>query len=99
MVRRIPGVFELLVLLVAADAYAQGPQNVLVVANAASAESTTIAEYYCSKRQIPHNQLLRLTSLPADPPDGIDRADYDRWIQEPLAAWLGAHQAQDQWRP
>jgi uncharacterized protein (TIGR03790 family) len=84
-------------LLVApAESIAQGPANVLVVANAASAESTTIAEYYCSKRKIPHQQLLRLTSLPADPADGIDRAEYERRIQAPIAAWLGRHQAQDQ---
>jgi uncharacterized protein (TIGR03790 family) len=83
------------VVLAAADARGQGPANVLVVANAASAESTTIAEYYCSKRAIPSHQLLRLTSLPADPPDGIDRADYERRIQAPIAEWLGEHQAQD----
>jgi uncharacterized protein (TIGR03790 family) len=82
-------------LLARGVALAQGPENVLVVANAASAESTTIAEYYCSKRGIPRGQLLRLTSLVPDPPDGIDRAEFERRIQEPLAAWFGENQAQD----
>jgi uncharacterized protein (TIGR03790 family) len=94
MVRWVPWVVALM-LLMAGEGSAQGPANVLVVANAASAESITIAEYYCSKRGIPSSQLLRLTSLPADPSDGIDRNDYERKIEAPIAEWLGEHQAQD----
>lgn len=94
MVRQVPWALALM-LLMAGDGSAQGPANVLVVANAASAESTTIAEYYCSKRGIPGSQLLRLTSLPADPPDGIDRVEYERRIQAPVAQWLGENHAQD----
>jgi uncharacterized protein (TIGR03790 family) len=94
MVRRASLVVAL-TLLLPGEGSAQGPANVLVVANAASAESTTIAEYYCSKRGIPDSQLLRLTSLPADPADGIDRVEYERRIQAPVAEWLAEHQAQD----
>ena len=76
-------------------ASAQDGSNVLVVANAANADSIRIAEYYAGKRGVPADQLLRLTSLPPDPADGIDRLDFDRDIHAPIAAWLGRHQAQD----
>ena len=74
---------------------AQTARNVLVVVNAASADSVRIGEYYAKKRQIPADQVLRLTELPADPPDGIDRPVFDRAINGPIAGWLARHQAQD----
>ncbi len=66
-----------------ARADAQTARNVLVVVNAASADSVQIGEYYARKRQIPDDQVLRLTELPADPPDGIDRPAFDRAINSP----------------
>jgi len=78
-----------------APADAQSARNVLVVVNAASADSVQIGEYYAKKRQIPLDQILRLTDLPADPPDGIDRPVFGRAINGPMVAWLARHQAQD----
>lgn len=82
-------------LLSPARADAQGERSVLVVVNAASADSTRIGEYYARSRKIPPEQLLRLSDLPPDPPDGIDRALFDRAINAPIARWLARHQAQD----
>ena len=69
--------------------------KVLVVANAANADSIRIAEHYGRSRLIPSDNLLRLTALPPDPPDGIDRVVFDRAIQGPIAAWLARNRAQD----
>lgn len=88
-----------LVLLLAgpfgAPTLAQTGGNVLVVVNAASADSAHIGEYYAQKRAVPEQQILRLAGLPADPSDGIDRSTFERAIQEPIARWLAQHQAQD----
>src|SRR4029453_2282639 len=69
--------------------------SVLVVVNKASAHSVRIGEYYARKRAVPDDQILRLTTLQADPPDGIDRGPYERAIQTPIAQWLARQQAQD----
>ena len=76
--------------LVPSPAGAQTAQNVLVVVNAANADSVRIGEYYAKKRQVPSEQLLRLADLPADPPDGLDRPVFDRAIH--LVGWQ-VHQA------
>jgi len=81
--------------LAPARADAQTARNVLVVINAANADSVQIGEYYAKMRQIPADQVLRLTDLPADPPDGIDRPVFDHAINTPIARWLARHQAQD----
>jgi uncharacterized protein (TIGR03790 family) len=70
-------------------------RSVLVVVNGSNADSVRIGEYYAQKRAVPDEQILRLTDLPSDPPDGIDRAVFDRAIQAPIARWLATHQAQD----
>lgn len=85
----------LLVGLLGATALAQTGGNVLVVVNAANADSAHIGEYYAQKRAVPDQQILRLADLPADPPDGIDRSVFERAIQAPIAQWLARHQAQD----
>lgn len=79
-----------------ATARAQSPADrILVIVNAASPASVRIGEYYRERRGIASDQLLRLTDLPADPPEGIDRAVFDRAINGPIARWLARHQAQD----
>ncbi len=83
------------VLGAATAASAASGRNVLVVANAGNADSVRIAEYYCRKRAIPDEQLLRLTTLAPESADGIDRGEFERAIQAPIAAWLAQHQAQD----
>ena len=54
-----------------------------------------IGEHYATGAAVPAEQVLRLTDLPADPPDGIDRPVFDRAINAPVARWLARHQAQD----
>ena len=85
----VPGPFA------STSAQAQGPRNVLVVVNANNGDSVRIGEYYVGKRHIPGEQLVRLTGLPADPPDGIDRSVFERGVDCPIADWLVRHQAQD----
>ena len=70
-------------------------RNVLVVVNGANADSVRIGEYYAKKRAVPDDQILRLTDLPPDPTDGIDRPVFERAISAPVAAWLARNQAQD----
>ena len=77
------------------SAYGQSGRNVLVVVNGQNPDSVRIGEYYAKNRAVPSEQLLRLTTLEPDPPDGIDHAVFEREIQSPIAAWLGRHQAQD----
>jgi uncharacterized protein (TIGR03790 family) len=69
--------------------------RVLVVVNAKSEASARIGEYYAAKRGIPAEQVLRLSLLDAQPPDGIDRRLFETAIQGPIARWLALHQAQD----
>jgi uncharacterized protein (TIGR03790 family) len=69
--------------------------QVVVVVNAASADSVRVGERYARERLVPSDQIIRLSTLPADPPDGIDRVVYDRDIQAPIANWLARNQAQD----
>ena len=90
------GALVVLALGVAAlPARAQSGRNVLVVVNASHPDSVRIGDHYAAKRAVPPEQVLRLTTLDADPPDGIDRPVFERAIQAPIGAWLGRHQAQD----
>lgn len=84
-----------LVLGTSGELYAQTGQNVLIIANAAGADSVRIAEYYAGKRAVPAEQVMKLEGLEADPPDGIDRQQFERLIQAPIARWLARNQAQD----
>ena len=74
------------------SASAQTAANVLVVANAASAASIEIAEYYASRRAVPPDQVLRL-QLPTT--DEIARTQYDSQVERPITEWLMRHSAQD----
>jgi uncharacterized protein (TIGR03790 family) len=76
-----------------------GPtRDVLVVANGASADSVRIAEAYAQARRVPAEQVVRVDSLPSDPPDAISRLVYERAIERPVAKWLAQHAAQDRIR-
>lgn len=59
------------------------PSEILIVANETNRASTRIAEYYCDKRGLSPEQILR---LPLDQPlvGTIDRAGYLRTIAEPI---------------
>ena len=74
---------------------AQSGVNVLVVTNAADADSIRIGDYYASHRGVPATQVLALQRLPAKPPDAIERVAFEAAIQLPVANWLSANDAQD----
>jgi uncharacterized protein (TIGR03790 family) len=89
------GLLAGLVLTFPSAVAAQSATNVLLVVNAASPASVRIGEYYAERRGIPKEQVLQLSTLPAEPTDGIDRVVFERNIQAPIARWLNEHQAQD----
>jgi uncharacterized protein (TIGR03790 family) len=68
-----------------AAAYAQKPDNVLVVINQASALSKTVGEYYVSRRHVPLANICRI-----DAPDAetVARPVYDQQIAQPVARCL-----------
>ena len=66
-------------------AFAQGPENVLVVANQNSAISRTIADYYVLKRRIPLSNVCRIE---ASSEEEISYRDYERTIVDPVTAYL-----------
>jgi uncharacterized protein (TIGR03790 family) len=72
---------------------AQGPENVLVVINDKSALSREIGEYYARRRGIPMNNLCRLRTGTSE---NIARADYDREIALPIAAFLRRNKLREQ---
>ncbi len=70
---------------VAAAAFGQDAQNVLVILNQASPLSESIAEYYAAARHIPPANICRLN---AKLEEEISREDYDKEIAGPVAACL-----------
>jgi uncharacterized protein (TIGR03790 family) len=76
-------------------ASAQTGANVLVVANAANADSVRIAEEYARGRGVPAEQILKLDRVPADPPEAIPAQAYLLAIQAPIARWLARNAAFD----
>ncbi len=75
-------------LLLTAPALAQGPENVLVVANKSSAASLEIARYYAERRHIPVSNVCTIDA-PAE--ETISREVYDRRIAGPVSACLKSH--------
>jgi len=82
----------LLVTVLAMPASAQGGSTVLVVVNQASADSVRIGERYSQVRNVPAEQVLRLT---LDPAEEIEFRAFDQQIQTPIGQWLRGHDAQD----
>jgi uncharacterized protein (TIGR03790 family) len=76
----------------ARDARAQSGANVLVVANEALPASLEIAEHYVQRRQVPAGQLLKVRANVADQ---VSRVEFERTIQNPIAAWMARHGAHD----
>src|SRR5687767_4855016 len=72
--------------------WAQSPENVLVVINAASPASVEIGSYYAQKRQIPAQNVIRL-QMPVS--ESIERTDFERQIEAPLAVWFTRNFAHD----
>ncbi len=73
-------------------AFGQDGRNVLLLVNAADAGSGEVAAYYARARAVPAEQLLPLRIATADE---IDRVQYERDIEVPVARWLSGHNAQD----
>ena len=73
-------------------ARAQTGENVIVVANEAAPGSVEIAQRYVQARQVPAEQLLRLSMATTLQ---VSREEFERDIQEPIGAWLTKHAAQD----
>jgi uncharacterized protein (TIGR03790 family) len=71
--------------LTSSSAFAQGPQNILLVVNDKSAVSRTIGEYYARKRSIPQSNICHLHT---GVEENISRADYDRSIAAPIRLCL-----------
>jgi uncharacterized protein (TIGR03790 family) len=89
-----PGLCACLLMLGAIPraSFAQSPDNVLVVVNSNSTDSTEIGEYYAKARGIPRNQIARISAATADV---VTRAGYELTIEQPIAAWLAKHLLQD----
>lgn len=74
------------------DARAQTAEQVAVVINASSADSTRIGEHYARVRHVPPTHIIRITT-PSD--DAITRTRYVADIETPIATALGQQNLQD----
>jgi len=74
------------------DASAQSGANVLLVVNDAAPASAKIAAHYMQRRNVPSDQLVHIRTTTNDE---ISRAEFERQIQTPIAAWLNANRGQD----
>lgn len=63
------------------------PEQILVIANGDIAESVSIAEYYCIKRKVPLENVLKL-KLGKELVDYINRSDYEKLIAGPIRGEL-----------
>src|SRR5262245_184274 len=75
-----------------APAAAQTADNVLVVINTASPASIAVGEYYVKARHVSDTHVVRLSTATAEV---IERAEYQRTIETPIATWLARHSLQD----
>ncbi len=80
-------IFFFLIFCNCPSAWALKPEQVLVVANGANPDPVRIAEYYCRKRSVPKENILKL-SLNQTLSDSISRADYQRLIAGPVRSRL-----------
>lgn len=78
--------------LLAGVAYAQTPDQVLVVVNRQSLASREIGQYYLKKRAIP---LANLCTISTAPVETIERKVYDKDIEAPIAAFLKKYRLQE----
>jgi len=71
-----------------------GPETTLVVVNAASPISLTIANAYVRMRDIPDNHVVWLDDVPAA--DSIDIKQFRERIWKPIRDYIADHHLQDQ---
>jgi uncharacterized protein (TIGR03790 family) len=91
----IAALCSLAILMATSAARAQSGANILVITNAANADSVRVGEYYASRRGVPPSQVLGLQGLPPTLPEAIERIAFELGIQAPIANWLAANDAQD----
>jgi len=72
---------------------AQTGSNLLIVVNQNDSDSVRIGEFYASSRQVPPHHVVRVQSVVRDL---IEREEYQRSIELPIADWLSRHSLQDQ---
>lgn len=77
----------------ASQVAAQTPANVILVINDASPASVQVGEHYARARNLPADHIVRITAPDAET---VQRADYARTIEAPIARWLADHSLQDQ---
>ena len=85
--------FALAALALASPGFPQSGDNVLLVVNESSADSTRIAEHYARTRGVPQTQLLRIKVDAAA--DEVERAVFNAQIQTPIAEWIRKNSAHD----
>ncbi len=78
--------------LAAALAGALTPEHVLVVVNRESPLSQRIAQYYVHKRLIPVGNVV---TIRVGPQEEISRADYAKYVEQPIAAFLKTHHLEE----
>ena len=74
------------------QSYAQTAENVAVVINEASTASSRIGEHYVQVRKIPATNVIRIRTTEADQ---IERAEYVKTIEGPIADALKREALQD----
>ena len=70
-------------MLLAASTSALEPDEILVIASGADHDSVQTAKYYCQKRNVPIQNLVKLP-LPIENPERISRTDYQYFIEKPI---------------
>ena len=86
--RRVSSLFAFCSLWTVAHAANPGPANVVVIANANSALSKNIAEYYALKRGITRANVCYIKTSTAE---WIARARYETEVEAPIGAFLQAN--------
>lgn len=80
------------ILLLCAPLFSQTAENILLVINEASPLSMDAGMYYARKRGVPQSNILRIRTTVEET---IARQDFERQINNPIAAWLVRNSAQD----
>lgn len=89
-VMRLP--FIVIACLTSISAFAQGPENVLLVVNRDSKLSQAVARYYQQRRNIPASQVCSIGTLDQDE---IDRVSFEDEIRKPILKCLTKGALQD----
>ncbi len=82
------------VLFFCAELFALSPDEVLVIVNSANEESVRTGVYYCQKRGVPADNLIKL-DLKRPLFDTISRVDYEEFIAKPILEIIGEEKYSD----